>query len=413
MPETHAPTPRDVLRLPDFRLLLGARLADSLSGQALNVAVGYQLYALTHDPLSLGALGLAEAIPALSLQLFGGHAADRFDRRRILVATRCIGILCALALAVVAALRPNLWAIYAVVFVQGLTRGFAGPAMAALDAQLVPRPLQARAAPFSSTVWQGGGIAGAALGGGALATVGAAGTFTLAAVLVCLSLIAIARIAPHPIPPPPPDEETIWQSLAAGVRFVFKNQYLVAPMALDLFAVLFGGVIALLPVFARDILHVGTFEFGLLNAAPGAGALLVMAAMTQRPLPRRAGGLLFGSIAAFGVCILVFALSKALWLSLLALFLTGVFDGISMVIRSTVLRLMSPEGMRGRIAAVSGIFIGASNELGAFESGVAARLLGTVTSVVFGGTLTLLTVAVTAALAPKLRRLDLSEHDVA
>ena len=396
-------------QLRDFRSLLAASAFTTLAGRALAAVSGYQIYEISGDPLSLGWLGLVEAIPALSLALFGGHIADRHDQRRIILCTQATAVLCAVALALLS-LDPavfGLAALYAVVFVVGVARGFADPAVGAFEAHVVPRELYVGAAALQSSVWQGCAIVGPALGGIAYDLVGAAATYGMIAVLFALAGFAVWTIRSRPIPERV-EGESIVRSIALGVRYVFGDQILVGSMALDLFAVLFGGAIALLPAFAKDVLHVGAAKFGLLNAAPSVGALLVMIWSTRHPPIKHAGRNLLLSVAGFGVSMIVFALSTDFWLSLCALAASGGFDGISMVIRKSILRIMSPDHLRGRIAAVSSIFIGSSNEISAFESGVAAKLLGTVRSVWLGGVVTLAVVAVTAAIAPRLRRIDLS-----
>jgi MFS family permease len=406
---------RAALQLPDFRRLLAAVALSTLASRALFVVIGYQVYQLsaelsgndTGDPLVLGWLGLAEAIPALSLALFGGHFADRHDRRRIVLMTTTVATGCAAILAAVALHSEfyGLPVLYAAAFVTGVTRGFAEPAAFALETQIVPRSLFVAAATVQASVWQGCAIAGPALGGAAL-LLGRAPAYALIAVLFAASASAVWAMHAPPVPPAK-ETESIWRSIGIGVRYVFGDQVLVGSMALDLFAVLFGGAIALLPVFAKDVLHVGPVELGMLNAAPSVGSLAVMLWSTRYPPVRDAGFNLLLSVAAFGLSMIVFAFSKNIWLSLAALALSGAFDGISMVIRKAILRVISPEQMRGRVSAVNSIFIGASNEVGAFESGVAARLLGTVPSVWIGGVVTLIVVVAAGVLAPRLRTLNL------
>jgi MFS family permease len=406
---------RAALRLPDFRRLLAAIAFTTLAGRSLAVVIGYQIYELSGDPLSLGWLGLVEAIPALSLALFGGYVADRFNRKRIVLCTQAAAVLCGVTFALISldTQAAGLPALYAVVFAVGIARGFAEPAVAAFEVQVVPRELYVSAAALQSSVWQGCAIIGPALGGVAYGLVGASATYGAIAALFACAGLAVLRIAPRSVPPRV-HGESIFRSIALGVTYVFRDQVLVGSMALDLFAVLFGGAIALLPVFATDILHVGAAGFGLLNAAPSVGALLVMLWSTRHPPVKHAGRNLMLSVAGFGVSIIVFALSTNFWLSLLALAASGGFDGVSMVIRKSIVRIMSPDHLRGRVSAVSSIFIGSSNEIGAFESGVAASLLGTVRSVWLGGVVTLLVVAATVVIAPRLRRLDLTiPHDEA
>ena len=400
-----------VLRLPEFRYLLCANGLGTLGGRALAVVIGYQIYTLTGDPLYLGWLGLVEAIPAIVLALFGGHLADRADRRRIVLVTQTISVLCMLGFALLSAHphRSTLYGFYLITFLAGIARGFADPASTAFEAQVIPREVYVYASSWSSSVWQGCSIVGPALGGISYGLIGAQNTYLCIAGLYICSLFCTSRIAPKPIPVPE-EGESIWQSIAVGVRYVLRNQVIVGSMALDLFAVLFGGVIALLPAFAKDILMVNPVKLGFMTAAPSVGALLVTLWSTHHPPIRHAGRNMILSVAGFGVSIICFALSHNYYFSLFALFLTGVFDGVSVVVRRSILRLMSPENMRGRIASVNWIFIGASNEIGAFESGLAARLLGTARSVWVGGIVTLFVVAITAAAAPKLRALNLETH---
>lgn len=400
-----------VLRLPEVRALLGARLTNALATTALATVVGYHVYQLTRDALALGWLGLVEAVPALSLALLGGHVADRVDRRRIVLWGEGALALCALILSGIAAdpSRFGLGAILIVIFASGVAAGFARPALTAFDAQVIPREHAAKGQSWASGTWQAGAIAGPALGGVGCAAFGVAATYLMIGGLLAVSALCIARISRKPMPAPIPGE-SLRRSLSQGLRFVFGNQILVGAMALDLFAVLFGGAIAILPVFASDILHVGPIGLGLLRTAPAAGALAVMLLATRRPPTRRAGHALLWCVAGFGVSMIVFSLSRSFVLSLVALFASGVTDGVSVIIRHLIVRVMSPEAMRGRVASINWVFIGASNELGAFESGVAARLLGAAPSVLAGGCVTLLVVAIVAIAAPRLRRLDLDQH---
>lgn len=402
-----------VLRLPEFRALLGERLTNALAATALATVIGYQIYEVTRDPLALGWLGLVEAIPALSLALFGGYIADRNDRRTIILITSTVSVVCAVALAFLSsqAALTNLLAILAVIFVAGLASGFFRPAMTAFEAQVIPIEHAAKGQSWMSSVWLTGGIAGPALGGFAYALFGVTSTYLIIAALFAISVFCLFQISRKP-KPVPESGESIWQSIALGARYVLTNQYLVGSMALDLFAVLFGGAMALLPIFATDILKVGPVGLGFLRTAPTLGALLVTVVATRRPPTARAGRNLFLCVAGFGVSMIVFALSQNIVLSMIALFFSGVTDGISMIIRGVIVRVMSPEHMRGRIASVSWVFIGASNEIGAFESGIAAKLLGVAPSVFVGGIVTLLVVAVTAIAAPQLRRLNLDQHQI-
>ncbi len=402
------------LRLPQVRALLFAASLSTLASSSLAVVIGYQIYRVSRDPLALGLLGLVEAIPALGLALFGGVIADRLERRGIVLVTGAVmvvaSVLFALVTASTSSSTSNLWPLYAVVAVIGVARGFGQPALAALEAGVVPPALVLRASSWLSAAWVGCGVVGPALGGFAFDALGASGTFWLIAALYALSLLCVTRIAKQPIPPLERGEGLL-ESIAVGVRFVFRNQIIVGSMALDLFAVLFGGAIALLPIFADDILGVGAKGLGLLIAAPSVGALAVMVLSAHHPPMRNAGRNLLLCVAGFGVTMIVFALSRNFYLTLVTLMFSGVFDGVSMVIRRSIIRLHSPEHMRGRIASVSNIFIGASNELGALESGVAAKLLGTSRSVWIGGLVTLAVVGAVTLFAPRLRELHLEPRE--
>ena len=396
-----------LLGLAEFRALLGARSTNALAVSALATVVAFQTYEITRDPLALGWLGLVEAIPALSLVLFGGHLADRRDRRTIVVLASAIVTGCAILFAGLSAAGSlSLAGILAVIFVTGVASGFERPALTALEAQVVPRREAARGVSILSSVSQGGAIVGPAAGGIAIAIIGIPATYAVIAILLAISTASLATIAKKPVPARIEGEPMI-DALLGGIRYVRRTPALIGSMALDLFAVFFGGAIALLPIYATDILHVGSVGLGVLRTAPSIGALLVMLVATRRPPSRHAGRTLLICVAGFGLSMIVFGLSTVFAVSLVALFLAGVTDGVSMIIRNTILRVLSPERIRGRVASVNWVFIGASNELGAFESGVAARLFGTVPSVVGGGILTLAVVAVTAWLVPTLRTLDI------
>ncbi|MBS0210142.1 MAG: MFS transporter [Planctomycetes bacterium] len=380
-----------------------------MAGRALILVLGYRLYARTGDPGALGFLGLVEAIPALPLSLFGGHVADRHDRRRILLITLPLLIACAALLSAsefTGYEQAELPLIFAVAFVAGVARGFAEPAASALEAQVVPFNWLVNSSTLMASCWTTAAVIGPLVGPWMYATWGGGVTYASIAALYAIAFLAITGIAPKPIPVAP-EGESVWQSVALGVRYVWRDQVLLGSMALDLFAVLFGGAIALLPVFAKDVLQVGEGRLGEMGAAPTLGALLTTLWCARHPPVKHAGRNIFLAVGAFGVTMIVFALSKSFYLSLVALFFSGVFDGVSVVIRRSIMRLLSPEPMRGRIAAVSMVFIGASNELGAFESGMAAKWLGTERAVWMGGVITLLIVSSAALAAPQLRRLSL------
>ncbi len=296
--------------------------------------------------------------------------------------------------------------ILAVIFVSGIASGFERPALSAFEAQVIPREQAVQGVSYQSSVSQAGAILGPALGGIAVALIGVAATYGVIATLLAVSTVCLWVIPRKPMPEPVAGESVV-ESLLGGIRYVARTPALIGSMALDLFAVFFGGAIALLPIFATDILHVGPIGLGLMRTAPSVGALGVMLIATRRPPSRHAGRTLLICVAGFGVSMIVFGLSTTFALSMFALFVSGVTDGLSMIIRSTILRVLSPERIRGRVASVNWVFIGASNELGAFESGVFARFFGTVPTVVAGGFLTIGVVGAVALLVPSLRGLDL------
>ncbi len=400
-----------VLALPEFRALLGARFTNALGMSALATVVAFQTYEVTKQPLALGLLGLVEAIPALGLMLIGGHVADRRDRRSIILLTSILLVIGAAILAF-ASMNPALVGlplILSVMFVIGIAAGFERPAFGAFEAQVIPIQHAASGASYQGTVWTGGGIIGPALGGIAVAVIGIPTTYLMITGLLAISTVAISLIARKPIPVPLQGERLL-DSLAGGVRYVAGNQPLLGSMALDLFAVFFGGAIALLPVFATDILKVGPVGLGVLRTAPTAGALIAMLVTARYKPMRHAGPIFLSCVILFGFSMLVFGLSTSFALSLAALFVSGLADGVSVIIRSVILRVESPEALRGRIASVNYVFIGASNELGAFESGVAASMFGTVPAIVGGGLVTLCVVGVVALTLPRLRGLNLVER---
>ena len=366
-----------------FLRLWFARLAGTAANQMAMVAIGWQMYALTGSAWDLGLVGLAQFAPSIALVLVTGHVIDRHDRARILIA--CMAAQAAIALVLAAAAgqgfanRELLLALAAVI---GAVKAFQLPTQQAITPLVVPVALLPRALAFSSAGMQAAIIAGPALGG--FLYVGGAGTvYGSCAALFAFAALRLLGLELRRVPRP--NEAASWERLLAGVRFVRRREVVLGAISLDLFAVLLGGATALLPMFARDVLAVGPWGLGLLRGAPAAGALAMSVLLTRWPVRRRAGRVLLAAVAAYGAATLVFALSRALWLSLVALALTGAFDMVSVVIRQTLVQLETPDAMRGRVSAVNGVFIGASNQLGEFESGVTAALLGPVGSVVLGG----------------------------
>jgi len=389
---------------PDIRNLAISVGLSSFASRAVAVVIGFQVYSITHSTLALGMLGLVEAVPAIALAPLGGWVADHARRRSVLLATRWMALLCVLGLAA-ASLGSGAWVVpclYALVFLVGVARSFTDPTASAFEAEVVPQKLVVQASSWISSTWLMSGIAGPAAAGFAYEAWGPSGTYLATAIVFALSIVPLSLI-PGRVRPVPARKEPMRKSLRAGWSFVLSRQPLIASMVTDLFAVFFGGAMALLPVYAADILKVGAHGLGLLNSAPALGSLLVMLIGTRRPIISRAGRDLMLCIAGFGASILVFAFSHSMALSLLALFFSGLFDGVSMLIRRSILRLLTPDEVRGRVAAVNGMFICASNELGAWESGTLASLIGTVPCVAVGGALTLVVVAGTALYAKELR----------
>jgi MFS family permease len=401
--------PYAALRIRNFRWFIASLLAMTVATQIQAVVVAWQIYEITRDPLSLGLIGLAEAVPFIGIALFAGHVADRVNRLRISLIALAALLLCSLSLllftlhpGVIAAGR--IWPIYAVIFFSGIARSFLQPARSALGAELVPRELYPNAVTWRSSTWQLAEVVGPAIGGLVYGFGSATAAYAVDASLMGVGFLSLARMRHQPAAAEPTNEPFL-QSLATGVRFVWGQPVILGALTLDLFSVLFGGAVALLPVFAAEILHVGPEGLGILRAAPAVGAVLMSLALAHRPPLRRAGRTLLVSVALFGLSIIAFGLSRSFYLSIAFLAVSGMADTVSVVIRSTLLQVLTPDYLLGRVSSVNAIFIGSSNEIGAFESGTAARLLGTVPSVVLGGVATLVVVAVTAMRNPVLRRL--------
>jgi MFS family permease len=400
--------PWAALRHRDYRRFLATHFATTLAVQIIDVIVAWQMYLDTRNPLSLGLVGLAEALPNIMTSLLGGHVADRMDRRKLALIATWVLLGCGLLLAILAGLhgpetRWRVTGVYGVVAITGVARAFLQPARTALAASMVSRELQPNAITWRSTTWQLGAVIGPALGGLLNAAVGFRGSYLAACVLIMLGLIALAAIEFRGVPAVG-DAEPILKSLSAGIRYLRGQQILLGAMTLDLFSVLFGGAVALLPIFVADILHTGVWGLGMLRAAPAVGALATSVYLAWRPPLRRAGRALFIAVAAFGACTIGFGLARTIWLSFACLALSGAADMVSVVIRSTLLQLLVPNHLMGRVTSVNAIFVGSSNEIGSFESGVTAKLLGTVPAVLLGGGLTLAVVGGTAIWAPKLGR---------
>ena len=368
------------------------------------VVVGWQVYEQTKDPLALGLIGLAEALPFIAVALYAGHVADRANRRAIALAGTFGLLLSAVALLLFTIFHViAVWPIYAVIFLSGIGRSFTRPAVTALSAELVPRELYSNAVAWRSSTWQFAAVFGPAAGGLLYGFAGPAAAYAVVCAFMAVSLVAMAWIE-HEARPLPADDVSVGESLRIGLRFVWNEPVVLAAMSLDLFAVLFGGAVALLPIFTR-MLGAGPEGLGILRAAPAIGSFLMGIYLAHRPPIRRAGVTLFASVALFGVCIIAFAVSRNFYLSMALLTLSGMADQISVVIRGTLIQTATPDHLLGRVSAVNQIFIGSSNEIGAFESGVTARWMGTVPSVIFGGVMCLVVVAAVASMSAPLRRL--------
>jgi MFS family permease len=399
------------MRIADFRNFVSARLFMTLAIQIQAVAVGWQIYEITGDALSLGLIGLAEAIPAITVSLYAGHLADITERKKILMSCAATLLVCATTLFSFTTdvsqvlIHYGALPVYSVIFLTGIARGFIAPANFSFMPQLVPRELYTNAVSWHSTIWETAAVAGPAAGGLLIDWVGLKGTYAIDAGLMVVGLIFYASIPGRPVPQVT-TEQGVVEKIHAGLKFVFNHQIILAAISLDLFAVLFGGAVALLPIFAKEVLDAGPHGFGMLRAAPAAGALVMALWLTLFPIRKHLGKILLWCVAGFGLTMIAFALSEHFWLSLGLLAISGAFDSVSVIIRGLLIHTQTPENMKGRVAAINSIFVGSSNEIGAFESGVAARILGVIPSVIFGGCMTIAVVAVTAWKADKLRQTD-------
>ncbi|MCK9413108.1 MAG: MFS transporter [Prolixibacteraceae bacterium] len=408
----------EVMHIRNFRLFMAYRFLLTSATLMQSVVVGWLLYNITKSVISLGMIGLTEVIPQIGIALFAGHFVDIWDRKKIIFYTTFLLLVGSLILAVYTLpsydfhQQLGVWPIYLTIFLTGLSRGILMPANTALLGQLVPRRLLTGAATWSSTTWQVGAVTGPALGGLVYGFFGVLPALALVffIYLTCTLLLLFIK-SPGRMVIPEGSTEGIFARMKEGIQYVFNNQILLGAFTLDMFAVLFGGAVAMLPVFASDILKVGPEGLGILRACPAIGAILMGIVLTFYPPLKNSGKLLLYSVLGFGLSMIVFALSENFYLSAFVLFLSGVFDDVSVVIRASILQIFTSDEMKGRVAAVNSIFIGSSNELGAFESGVAAGLMGLVPSVIFGGAMTLLVVAFAAVKSPTLRNLKLRIKD--
>ncbi len=385
------------LKISNYRNFIFTRFFLTLAYQIVAVVIGWHIYKLTNDVLALGLIGLAEAVPAISIALFAGHVADKHNRKKIMQFSMLAMLLGAIGLLIVTnasfpvSLQVN--AIYILIMLIGLGRGFYAPAGQAILNQLVSKEQLVKGSTIYSTTWQVASIAGPASAGFLYNFLGITYSFVVIVILfsVAFTFLSLIKVTKHQVEM---KQQSIWLNLAEGIKYVFNNKIILGALSLDLFSVLFGGAVALLPAFADEILNVGATGLGYLRAAPSLGASLTMIAFSFYGSFKRPGQTLIIVVAAFGACMIGFGLSTNFYLSLALLFLSGAFDSISVIIRGAIMQIFVPDNMRGRVSSINTIFIGSSNEIGAFESGVAARLLGIAPSVVFGGTATLVVVLI-------------------
>ena len=399
------------VKIPEYKNLILGRFTFITALRMMSTLVGWWVYELTKDPFAIGLVGLSEVVPALSLALYSGHVIDISEKRRLLL-KGVFGYICAGSVLLFLSSpfihdRVNnytiTYCIYGVIFCTGIIRSFAGPIFSTLIAMTVPRRYLQNATTWSQASWLSASVTGHAMGGFLIALLGNMGTMIVICCLMITAFFILSRLKPKAATQ---QGGRTWESVKEGLRFVFRTKELLAAFSLDMFAILFGGVQAMIPVYAQDILKVDPIGFGWLNAAIDIGSICVVIVLTIAPLKRAQGKKLLLTVSGFGMCIILFALSKWFILSFVALLVAGMLDGVSVVIRGTVMQLKTPDHMRGRVSSVSSMFINSSNELGQFESGLAARMFGVVPSVVFGGIMTLAVVATTWIKAPALRKFE-------
>ena len=381
--------------------------------QFQSVIVGWHIYSITHDPLSLGLIGLVEIIPNFAVTLFAGHFADLYDRKKIVYSCLSVLLLCSLALyhtAYYVTVDKQVWLLYCVIAMSGFARGIIAPSLFSILTECVPKEHYVNSTSWHSTLWQVAFMLGAG-GSGFLFSAISYNVYLVITAFIILAMIAFHFISPKPHLNKADAKAPMLDSIKSGVKFVFSSQIFLGAISLDLFAVLFGGAVALLPIYANDILKVGPQGLGFLKAAPSLGSFLMAALIVHYPPVKDTGKKLLWAVMGFGICMIVFGISKNYYLSIFILAVSGACDNISVVVRGTIMQSLIPADMKGKVYAVNSIFIGSSNEIGAFESGVAAKLMGVVPSVVFGGTMTLLVVLFTALKAPNLKNLNFLEKE--
>ena len=405
--------PFAAMRIPEYRNLMMGRFLFIMGLRMMGTLVGWWVYELTNEPFAIGLIGLSEVIPAVSLSLYAGHVIDISEKRKLLLRGVALYFSCALLLLGLSTHYTttqisNNWiafSIYVIIFLTGIFRAFTGPAFGTMVASIVPANILQNAITWNQGIWLSASVIGHAMVGFLIAGVGNTLSLSIISLLVLIGFGFMYQLKLKP-PLNEPGEKKTLDSVKEGLRFVFNTKEILGALSLDLFAVLFGGAVAMIPVFAKDILKVGPVGFGWLNAASDMGSIFIIIILTLFPMRKRQGKKLLLAVGGFGLCIVVFALSKIFWISFAVLLLSGILDGISVVVRGTILQLKTPAHMRGRVMSVNSMFINSSNEFGQFESGVAAKLLGVIPSVVFGGCMTLLVVAATWIKAPSLRKME-------
>jgi MFS family permease len=405
--------PFAAVRIPEFKNLMLGRFTFITALRMMSTLVAWWVYELTGDPFAIGLVGLSEVIPALSMALYAGHIIDKSEKKKMLLTgVSCYSIIAGILLLFSTSLVTDHFSnhsitigIYVVIFFTGIIRAFTGPVFSSLVAYTVPRQYLQNATTWTQGTWLSASVTGHATSGLLIWLLGISGTLIIVCSLLILAIILLTRIK-RKHPTAEAKEKKTWESMKEGLRFVFRTKEILAAFSLDMFAVFFGGAVAMVPVFAKDILKIGPQGFGWLNAAIDIGAIVIIILLTIFPMKKAQGKKLMIAIAGFGICIILFALSNWFVLSFAALMVAGMLDGVSVVVRGTVMQLKTPDHMRGRVSSVGSMFINSSNELGQFESGVAAKLMGVVPSVIFGGCMTLAVVIVTWFKAPTLRKFE-------
>lgn len=405
-------SPLAVLRIPEFRNFILGRFVFIMGLRMMGTLVAWWMYELTGDAFYIGMIGLAEAIPAVGLSLYAGYIIDKSEKRKLLLRTVILYAVCVIILLGVSTNwfhaefgnKLIIVFVYTTIFFTGAIRAFSGPSFGAIIASMVPRGLLIYASQLSSTSWLVASITGHAMAGFLIVWLQVTGTFVVILSLILIGLFSLFKIKEKPASLKA--EKKTLEAVGEGLKYVFKTKEVLAALSLDLFAVLFGGAVAMVPVYAKDILHVGPIGFGWLNAAADIGSISMVIALTISPMKKRQGIKLLLAVAGFGICIIIFGISKWYWISFVALMVSGLLDGVSVVVRSNIIQLKTPDELRGRVMSVNSMFINSSNEIGQFESGVAAKFMGAIPSVVFGGIMTLFIVITTWIKAPSLKKLE-------